>query len=169
MGARRGASSGPGPTQRRGRAAGRRLFTAAGCEQVDLIEKGAAKLHGSYEALEGGSVEEALRTLTGFPTQRLHLVATDGSSLANLSNTPTIDNVAEFSHFFTAVDCLLKDIDAWKRKTSTQKKGVMVWHHIVRALELSGQHEAARACVWRYWIGCLRVMAMPAIIGLWWH
>ena len=38
-----------------------------------LIEKAAAKLHGSYEALSGGTFAEAFSMLTGFPVQRLLL------------------------------------------------------------------------------------------------
>jgi calpain-15 len=50
--------------------------TARRCQLwVSFIEKAMAKLHGSYEALEGGAVDEALRTLTGFPTTRMLLVS----------------------------------------------------------------------------------------------
>jgi len=38
-----------------------------------LIEKAAAKLHGSYEALNGGTFAEAFGLLTGYPVQRIHL------------------------------------------------------------------------------------------------
>ena len=40
---------------------------------VSLIEKGMAKLYGCYEALEGGTTDEALATLTGFPCERIEL------------------------------------------------------------------------------------------------
>ena len=40
---------------------------------VPLIEKAAAKLHGSYEALEGGTFMEAFSMLTGFPVQSIKL------------------------------------------------------------------------------------------------
>ena len=48
------------------RAARRQLWCA-------LIEKAAAKLFGCYEALEAGTVEEALALLTGYPTERIDL------------------------------------------------------------------------------------------------
>ena len=38
-----------------------------------LVEKAAAKLHGSYEALNGGTFAEAFSMLTGFPVKRLRL------------------------------------------------------------------------------------------------
>ena len=40
-----------------------------------LIEKAAAKLHGSYEVLAGGTFAEAFHMLTGFPVQQLRLDA----------------------------------------------------------------------------------------------
>ena len=79
---------------------------------------------------EGEGLQAELRSGSMGLTRREAGLATDGSSLANLSSTPTIDNVAEFSHYFTAVGCSLKDSDAWKRKTSTQKNDVMLWHHL---------------------------------------
>lgn len=38
-----------------------------------LIEKAAAKLHGSYEALNGGTFAEAFSMLSGYPVQRIQL------------------------------------------------------------------------------------------------
>ena len=40
-----------------------------------LVEKAAAKLHGSYEVLAGGTFAEAFHMLTGFPVQQLRLDA----------------------------------------------------------------------------------------------
>ena len=40
---------------------------------VPLLEKAYAKLHGCYEALEGGTFVEAFSTLTGMPVIRIHL------------------------------------------------------------------------------------------------
>lgn len=58
--------------------------TARRCQLwVGLIEKAMAKLHGSYEALEGGAVDEALRTLTGFPTIRMLLASRNSRSTAD--------------------------------------------------------------------------------------
>jgi hypothetical protein len=50
-----------------------RYFLVPGCaspnNQVPLLEKGFAKLHGSYIALESGTAAEALGVLTGLPTE----------------------------------------------------------------------------------------------------
>ena len=35
---------------------------------VPIIEKAFAKLHGNYKAIESGTLEEAMRILTGAPT-----------------------------------------------------------------------------------------------------
>ena len=43
------------------------------CLWVSLLEKGYAKLHGSYGAVESGSLFEALGDLTGAPCERLEL------------------------------------------------------------------------------------------------
>ena len=40
---------------------------------VSLIEKAFAKMYGCYEALEGGTTDEALAALTGFPCERISL------------------------------------------------------------------------------------------------
>ena len=40
---------------------------------LEALEKAYAKLHGCYEALEGGTFVEAFSTLTGMPVIRIHL------------------------------------------------------------------------------------------------
>ena len=47
---------------------------------VPLVEKACAKVYGCYEALEGGTIEEALALLTGFPTERLSLQGSEQPS-----------------------------------------------------------------------------------------
>ena len=61
------------------RAGGATAFGSAARRQlwVPLVEKACAKAFGSYEALEGGTIAEALALLTGFPTERLTLQARD--------------------------------------------------------------------------------------------
>ena len=44
------------------------------------MEKACAKVYGCYEALEGGTIEEALALLTGFPTERLSLQGSEQPS-----------------------------------------------------------------------------------------
>eukprot|EP00002_Diphylleia_rotans_P028577 TRINITY_DN5776_c0_g1_i1.p1 TRINITY_DN5776_c0_g1~~TRINITY_DN5776_c0_g1_i1.p1 ORF type:complete len:541 (+),score=95.86 TRINITY_DN5776_c0_g1_i1:104-1624(+) len=48
-------------------------LTSRGHTWVVLLEKAFAKLHGSYHAIEGGLIEEALSVLTGFPCERISL------------------------------------------------------------------------------------------------
>jgi hypothetical protein len=45
------------------------------CSQASLIEKAYAKAHGSYKAISGGEIAEALLDLTGAPTQTIDFAA----------------------------------------------------------------------------------------------
>ncbi|KAL3893054.1 MAG: hypothetical protein SGPRY_014519, partial [Prymnesium sp.] len=56
-----------------GPTAERTLAFANGDLWVSLVEKAVAKMYKNYESLESGSTDEALETLTGFPTTRMML------------------------------------------------------------------------------------------------
>lgn len=43
------------------------------CLWIPLLEKAYAKAHGSYKAISGGWIDEAMFDLTSFPTQSIHL------------------------------------------------------------------------------------------------
>ncbi|KAH8053708.1 calcium-dependent cysteine-type endopeptidase [Aureococcus anophagefferens] len=69
-----------------------------------LVEKAAAKLHGSYEVLAGGTFAEAFHMLTGFPVQQLRLDAytsTGGAAAKAFLEGPDMpaDRLAELEFF----------------------------------------------------------------------
>ena len=68
-------------------------YTSAARRQlwVALLEKAAAKLHGCYEAMTGGSVAEALALFTGFPTERIMLDKLQGRANAQPGGSSDAD------------------------------------------------------------------------------
>ena len=54
----------------------------------------------------------------------------EGSTLANLSNKPTQENVQEWIHFFRAWSVVLGKVNAWKKKDSTLKQDILEWHYL---------------------------------------
>ncbi len=67
------------------------------------------------------------------PLQELlhvHRSLGEGTTLANLSLLPTVDNVGEWTYFSRAIRCILRRSAVWRAKAAAVQRDVLEWHFL---------------------------------------